>query len=243
MESGADMSDIVREIVLDTETTGLDPIKGGHRLAEIGCVELMNHIPTGRIYHAYINPERDFDAGAQAVTGLTLEFLKDKPIFKDIAKEFLEFIGNDTLIIHNAPFDLKFLNFELRYADLENLSNPVIDTLIMARQKFPGSPASLDALCKKFDISTAKREKHGAIIDCELLADVYLMLIGGPQKQLFDGKPITSDPLSMKSTDFDTKNQRPIRKFNATEEELTAHKAMLDSIKSPLWSKNDESVN
>lgn len=178
-----------REIVLDTETTGLDPIRGGHRIAEIGCLELINHVPTGKTFHVYIDPEREFDPEAAQVVGLTWDMLKGKPLFKDIARDFLAFIGQDPLVIHNATFDLKFLNFELTYADLPRLTNPVIDTLPMARKKFPGSPASLNALCKRFGVSLESRTKHGALIDSELLAKVYLELIGGPQKDMFGEKP------------------------------------------------------
>ena len=170
-----------REIVLDTETTGFKPTEG-HKLVEIGCVELINHIPSGEIFHCYINPERDMPTGAFEVHGLSEEFLRPHKIFKEVAQDFLEFIKDDPLIIHNAAFDMGFLNFELEAVGLQSIThNTVIDTLKMARKKFPGSPASLDALCRRFKVDNTARTKHGAIIDCELLAAVYLELIGGRQ--------------------------------------------------------------
>jgi len=175
----------MREIVLDTETTGLDP-RSGDRVVEIGCVELNFHVPTGRELHLYINPERDMPEEAFAIHGISEDFLKDKPIFADIVDEFLEFLGDDAaLVIHNAPFDAKFLNWEL-----EALKKPpipgtrLIDTLEIARKKYPGGSNSLDALCRRFDVDLSVREKHGAVIDCRLLAAVYLELIGGKQPGL-----------------------------------------------------------
>jgi len=170
----------MREIALDTETTGLNPDEG-HRIVEIGAVELWNHLPTGKTYHEYVNPERDMPEAAFAVHGLSRQFLADKPGFKDIAKGFLAFVGDDRMIIHNAGFDMRFLNAELgrcQHAPLPMVQT--LDTLEIARRKFPGSPASLDALCRRFGIVTA-REKHGALLDAEILADVYLELIGGRQ--------------------------------------------------------------
>ena len=174
----------MREICLDTETTGLKP-EEGHRVIEIGAVELIDKMPTGREYHVYINPERDVPPGAVEVHGLTAEFLADKPRFADIAEEFLEFIGDATLVIHNAEFDRGFLN-----AELERLGLPLIprercvDTLAIARAKFPGAPASLDALCKRFAIDNSHRDLHGALIDAKILAEVYLELVGGRQRAL-----------------------------------------------------------
>lgn len=224
-----------REIVLDTETTGLDPIKGGHRITEIGCIELINHIPTGNNYHTYIDPEREVDPGAAAITGQTWELLKGNPLFKDIAKDFLEFISDSTLVIHNAPFDIGFLNFELRFADFPPLKNQVIDTLPLARAKFPGSPASLNALCKRFGISLEKRTKHGALIDCELLAEVYLLLIGGPQTQ------ISLSNNSVVNTHNDTQKEiKPSRNFTVTAEELEKHEKFLTQIKDPIWRMRNE---
>ncbi len=174
------MSDL-RELVLDTETTGLEP--GEHRIVEIGALELINHVPTGRTYHQYINPRRSMPPEAEAIHGITEAFLADKPVFDDIAQAFVDFIGDGTLVIHNAKFDIKFLNFELERVKQAPLKfSRVIDTLEMARGRFPGAQNSLDALCRRFKVDSAKRVKHGALLDSELLADVYLELIGGRQK-------------------------------------------------------------
>ncbi|MCT8331286.1 DNA polymerase III subunit epsilon [Albidovulum sediminis] len=172
----------MREIVLDTETTGFEPAEG-HRIVEIGAVELFNHVPTGRSYHQYINPERSMPAEAFEVHGLGDDFLRDKPRFVEIAMGFLEFIGSDSrLVIHNAAFDMKFLNAELNWAGHTIIAGErALDTVALARRKFPGSPASLDALCRRFGIDNSAREKHGALLDSELLAEVYLELIGGRQ--------------------------------------------------------------
>jgi DNA polymerase III subunit epsilon len=171
----------MREIVLDTETTGFEPTEG-HRIVEIGAVELFNHMPTGRTYHQYINPKRQMPKEAFEVHGLGDDFLRDKPLFPAIARAFLEFIGDAPLVIHNASFDMKFLNAELQWADLPPLPNDrAVDTLLITRKKFPGSPASLDALCRRFSIDNSMREKHGALLDSEILAEVYLELVGGRQ--------------------------------------------------------------
>ncbi|MBO6601723.1 MAG: DNA polymerase III subunit epsilon [Roseicyclus sp.] len=171
----------MREIVLDTETTGFEPSEG-HRIVEIGAVELWQHVPTGRTYHQYINPERDMPNEAFEVHGLGNDFLRDKPIFADIADAFLDFVADGTLVIHNAAFDMKFLNAELSWAKKPTLPDSrALDTLAIARRKFPGSPASLDALCRRFGVDNSAREKHGALLDSEILAEVYLELIGGRQ--------------------------------------------------------------
>lgn len=171
----------MREIVLDTETTGFEPSEG-HRIVEIGAVELLNHLPTGRTYHQYINPERPMPKEAFEVHGLSDDFLRDKPVFKAVARDFLAFIGEARLVIHNAAFDMRFLNAELGWAGLPGLPNDrALDTLMLARTKFPGSPASLDALCRRFGVDNSAREKHGALLDSEILAEVYLELIGGRQ--------------------------------------------------------------
>lgn len=171
----------MREIVLDTETTGLDPLQG-HRIVEIGAVELLNHIPTGNTYHCFINPQRDVPREAEAVHGISGEFLKDKPVFSQIADEFLEFIGDTILIIHNAGFDVGFLNAELDFIKRPPiLFERIIDTLVLAKKRHPMGPNSLDALCKRYGIDIRKRSKHGALLDSELLASVYLELIGGRQ--------------------------------------------------------------
>ena len=174
----------MREIVLDTETTGLDPAQG-HRVVEIGCVELFNSIPTGQTYHVYLNPERDMPEEAQRVHGLSAEFLKDKPLFAHIADEFLAFIGNDRLVIHNAEFDIKFLNAELKKHNRPVLSfDRVLDTLALARRRNPGGSNSLDALCSRYNIDNSRRTKHGALLDSEILAEVYAELLGGRQSNL-----------------------------------------------------------
>lgn len=180
----------MREIVLDTETTGLDPADG-HRVVEIGAVELFNHMPTGRTYHQYINPERPMPKEAFEVHGIGDDQLRGQPVFSVIAGAFLDFIQDAQLVIHNASFDMKFLNFELSRAKLPVLApSRATDTLAIARQKFPGSPASLDALCRRFGVDNTLREKHGALLDSEILAEVYLELIGGRQP----GLVLTDEP-------------------------------------------------
>ncbi len=175
---------MLREIVLDTETTGLDP-RRGDRLIEIGCIEIVNRIPSGREYHCFINPERDVPAEAQAVHGLSTEFLKDKPLFKSVAKQFLDFIAEDTLVIHNASFDIGFLNAELVRLGLGPIGmHRVVDTLQLARRRHPAGPNTLDALCKRYGIDNSKRIKHGALVDSELLATVYVELLGERQSAL-----------------------------------------------------------
>jgi DNA polymerase-3 subunit epsilon len=174
----------MREIVLDTETTGLDPYQG-HRLVEVGCIELLNRIPSGQSFHRYVNPERDVPAEAFAVHGLSGEFLKDKPFFAEVADELIAFIGDAPLVAHNASFDLGFINAELERAGLAAIPRDrVIDTLLLARRKHPGSPNRLDDLCARYSVDSSRRVKHGALLDAELLAEVYLELIGGRQAQL-----------------------------------------------------------
>jgi DNA polymerase III subunit epsilon len=220
----------MREIVLDTETTGFE-YKQGHRLVEIGCVELDNHMPTGRTYHQYINPERDMPEGAFRVHGLSEEYLRDFPLFKEVAQEFLDFIGDTPLIIHNAGFDVPFLNWELKAHHFPEMENNVVDTLIIARKKFPGSPANLDALCRRFSIDNSNREKHGALLDSELLAEVYLELIGGRQPGLLLAKEAKgADEIAAKEHVF-----RQPRPHAPTDEELAAHAAFLQKLKSPIW--------
>lgn len=221
----------MREIVLDTETTGLDPVSG-HRVVEIGCIELVNHIRTGNYFHCYLNPERDMPREAEAVHGLSADFLKDKPLFRAIAKSFLEFIGDAPLVIHNAGFDMKFLNHELNTIGLGLLSaERAIDTVLMARRMFPGQPASLDALCKRFNVDATARTKHGALLDAELLADVYLELKGGRQSTLGLVTTVESGP----TLSFSGHTSIPERHFPPSAEEVAAHKTMLEKIKNPLW--------
>ncbi len=221
----------MREIVLDTETTGLDPYSG-HRLTEIGCMELINHLPTGKKYQQYINPERDISYEAKKITGLSQEFLKDYPVFSKIAKDFLDFIGDDPLIIHNAKFDLKFLNYELEQLNLSPLkANPIIDTLDIARHKFPGSPASLDALCRRFKIDNTDRTLHGALIDCDLLAKVYLELNGGAQASLI-GVPEKKEKVALANLDYKDKIYKEPRNFKVSEEEIQQHQEFIKNLKS-----------
>jgi DNA polymerase-3 subunit epsilon len=173
----------MREIIFDTETTGLDPLQG-HRLVEIGCVELVNRFPSGRTFHRYLNPERDMPAEAFAIHGLSADFLKDHPLFAAVVEEFLEFVGDAPLIAHNAFFDLGFINAELgRVSRAQLRRDRIVDTLMLARRKFPGGPNKLDDLCARFSIDNSRRTKHGALLDAEILAEVYLELIGARQAQ------------------------------------------------------------
>ena len=237
----------MRDIALDTETPGMSP-RDGHRIIEIGALELMHHLPTGRKLHLYINPEREIDSGAVAVHGLTNDFLADKPVFADIVDEFLGFVGDDPMVIHNASFDMGFLN-----AELKRLERPVlpmaqsIDTLMMARKKFPGAQANLDALCRRFEIDNSHRDLHGALVDADLLAAVYIELLGGQQPGLSlesnsetqaadQGAPNSIDPEP--SFHLDAKLMRPIRSHAPTAEELKAHIKFLEELKNPIW-QND----
>ncbi|HLI20302.1 MAG TPA: DNA polymerase III subunit epsilon [Stellaceae bacterium] len=219
----------MRELVIDTETTGLDP-NDGHRICEIAVIELINHLPTGRAFHRYVNPERDMPEAALAVHGLTSEFLAKHPCFATHAPELIEFLAADRLIIHNADFDLAFLNMELKRIGLAPLAQPVIDTLSLARRKFPGQPASLDALCRRFAIDLSGREKHGARIDGELLAAVYLELIGGRQP-VFD----LAQSVAAKAVAAVARILRPARPHAPSADELAAHASFLAKIKTPLW--------
>lgn len=226
----------MREIVLDTETTGMDP-ETGDRLVEIGCVELLNHVPTGRTYHQYINPERDVPAEAVAVHGLTAERLKNEPVFAQVYTEFLDFVGDDSrLVIHNAAFDMKFINAELAAVGHKAIPySRVTDTLAIARQKFPGSPASLDALCRRFGIDNAARTFHGALLDSELLAEVYLELMGGRQHGLGLGGADADEAGGNAALLARKRPYRAPRPHQAREDEVAAHEAMLDQLKEPLW--------
>jgi DNA polymerase-3 subunit epsilon len=222
----------VREIVIDTETTGLDPASG-HRVVEIAAVELIHHVPTGRKFHCYVNPERDMPADAFAVHGLSAEFLSGFPPFAAIAEEFAVFIGDDPLVAHNAEFDLGFLNAELARAGRKRLSGGAVDTLALARKRFPGAPASLDALCRRFAIDLSGREKHGAEIDCILLAEVYIELLGGRQP----GLDLAAGAAAVAvTTDAPAPGlARPPRPHAPSAEELAAHAAMLEKVISPMW--------
>ena len=226
----------MRAIVLDTETTGLDPFSG-HRIVEIGCVETIGHVPTGNHFHTYLNPERDMPKEAENVHGLSAEFLKDKPLFKIVARAFLEFIGDSPLVIHNAAFDLKFLNAELDQIGMPQIDPArAIDTVLIARKRFPGSPANLDALCKRFNIDLSARTKHGALLDAELLADVYLELMGGRQASLaVDIHAPSTQAASEATLVFTGHTDIAQRDFPPSAEELAAHKTMLQKIKQSLW--------
>lgn len=228
----------MREIVLDTETTGLDPLTG-HRLVEIGCIELHDHMPTGTHFHVYINPERPMPQEAFQVHGLSDDFLADKPKFAAVADEFLDFIGESPLVIHNAAFDMKFLNAELRWLGRTEIAAArAIDTLDMARRKFPGSPVSLDALCKRFNIDSSNRTLHGALIDADLLAAVYLELIGGRQHG-FGFQTATSAARTTAVTDPAAPKPllRAPRPHVPSDEELAAHRAFVAAkLTNPLWS-------
>ena len=229
----------MREIVLDTETTGFEPSEG-HRIVEIGAVELYNHVPTGRTYHQYINPERAMPQEAFAVHGLGDDFLRDKPKFAQVAQAFLDFIGPDSkLVIHNAAFDMKFLNAELSWAGMPLLDNGrALDTLAMARRKFPGSPATLDALCRRFSIDNSARTLHGALLDSEILAEVYLELIGGRQP----GFGLNIDPVPAKNAASQSDwrpRPRPIPlPPRITEAEAEAHRAFVAKLgEGAIWNR------
>lgn len=226
-----------REVVLDTETTGVKA-QNGDRIVEIGCLELVNHMPTGRTFHAYLNPERDMPAEAERVHGLSSAFLADKPLFAEVADDFLGFIGDAPLIIHNAPFDMGFLNVELAMIGRAPLDAArAIDTLVIARQKFPGAPASLDALCKRFGVDLSTRTLHGALLDSELLAAVYLELIGGRQPQLIAVDADTDLTSWQAPAPASIRRERPAPlPPRVTEEELAAHRAFIETLgEDALW--------
>ena len=223
-----------RQIVLDTETTGLEPSQG-HRVIEIGCVELVDRKLTGKHYHQYIQPEREIDQGALEVHGISNEFLADKPVFSHIVDEFLAFVDGAELIIHNAPFDIGFLDHELTLAanKVKKISKicSVIDSLVLARSKHPGQKNNLDALCKRYAVDNAKRELHGALLDAEILADVYLMMTGGQTSLGLDARaqaegaqPEENTPLIL------SKDRSRLAVLAATQAELDAHQALLSVI-------------
>jgi DNA polymerase III subunit epsilon len=228
----------MREIVLDTETTGFEPSEG-HRIVEIGAVELMNHMPTGRTYHQYINPERVMPPDAFAVHGLGDDFLRDKPVFRAIGAAFLAFIDSAPLVIHNAAFDIKFLNAELGWAKLPQLApGRAIDTLTLARQKFPGSPASLDALCRRFGIDNSAREKHGALLDSEILAEVYLELIGGRQPDFGLSATVQRTTSGAAPTDWRPRPRPEPLPTRITPAEAAAHDAFIQALgDASVWRK------
>ena len=221
----------MREIVLDTETTGLDP-KSGHRIVEIGAIELINHVPTDNIYHCYINPEREVDQGAFEVHGLSTQFLSQFQIFQNVVDEFNAFIKDDPLIIHNAPFDIGFLNSELLAVGHNTIDkNRIIDTLPMARNKFPGAQVNLNALCRKYNIDNSHRDLHGALVDADLLASVYLELIGGKQP----GLGLANERKEQTIAEPFLQKKRMKRVFAVNNTELEAHSKLLDSLANPIW--------
>lgn len=234
-----------REIILDTETTGLDP-KDGHRVIEIGCVELVNRLPTGKTFHTYLNPEREVDAGAVAIHGLTTEFLKDKPKFSEVADDFIKFIGDSKVVIHNADFDVKFLNAELFFAKKPAMDrSKIFCTLIHARKKFPGQQNSLDALCRRFGVDNSHRTYHGALLDSEILADVYLELMGGRQNTI---ALTSSEPEKVKKVEVVETVVIPVdfakRDFPISDEEAQRHNEFVSKMSNSLWAKTEsESSN
>ena len=238
----------MREIVVDTETTGLS-WRDGHRIVEIGALELMHHLPTGKRLHLYINPERDIDDGAVAVHGLTNAFLSDKPLFAEIVDQFFSFIGDAPLVIHNASFDMGFINAELDKIDYSPMPmERAIDTLAIARKKFPGAQANLDALCRRFEIDNSHRDLHGALVDADLLASVYVELLGGRQPGLSFGAENKNDTMavaidaergsSVLQIDTNKKTVRPIRPHAPSAEERLAHDLFLAKLKDPIWLKD-----
>ncbi len=232
----------LREIVFDTETTGFDPATGD-KLVEIGAVELINHVPTGRTYHQYINPEREVPEEVVKVHGLTTEFLKDYPVFADVAQEWIDFIGDDgVLVAHNAAFDMKFINYELkRLGYAEYGWDRAVDTLEIAKNKFPGQRNNLDALCRRFNIDNSARTFHGALLDAQLLAEVYLELLGGAEPTM----DLAAKPANQKS-DISGMVEikrvfREARIFELSVEDLDNHRAFLEkNIKNPLWLSDEQ---
>lgn len=224
---------MLREIVLDTETTGLDPA-AGHRIVEIGAIELVDHLPTGRHWQQYVDPQRDMPEEARRVHNLSREFLSQFPPFEAIVDAFLDFVGDSTLVIHNAAFDLRFLNAELARCGREPLpASRVVDTLLLAQRRFPGQPNSLDALCRRFGVDASARTYHGALLDSEILAEVYLHLIGGRQAVL----GLETASTRRRSAAARTRPVRPPRPHAPTAEELEAHAAFVATIPNALWNE------
>ncbi len=220
-----------RQIVLDTETTGLEPSQG-HKIIEIGCVEMVNRRLTGNNYHQFLQPDREIDEGAQAVHGISNESLADKPRFADVVRDFIDYLDGAELIIHNAPFDVGFINHELKLVGEEygNVATycTVIDTLVMARKMRPGKKNNLDILCKEYDVNNAHRELHGALLDAELLSEVYLRMTGGQSALLLDDE--VSDTAANTPSKKLSSNRKPINIIRATDEELLAHQAIIEKM-------------
>ncbi len=232
---------MTREIILDTETTGISPADG-HRIVEIGAIELLNHVPTGRTFHVYLNPERDMPREAEAVHGLSSAFLRDKPLFKAVAGDFLEFVSDATLVIHNATFDMAFINAELSYLEKAPIDmGQVVDTLAIARRKHPMASNSLDALCKRYGVDNSRRTKHGALLDAELLADVYIELLGGRQTALNLMTSATKAVEQIRATASQVTHMVQARAVplppRLTDEERQAHQTLVESLgPAALWS-------
>ena len=225
----------MREIIFDTETTGLDP-KTGDRMVEIGCIEMVNRVATGRTFHAYYNPERDMPMEAEQVHGLSIAFLSDKPCFRDGVLDLLEFIGDSPLVAHNAQFDFGFLNHELGVCGHPAVDmGRMVDTLALARKRHPGAKHSLDALCTRYGVDRSHRVKHGALLDAELLAQVYVELTGGRQIGLDIGTVTVETVIETTTFRPVTGEYRAPRPHAASVEELARHKAFVESLESPLW--------
>ena len=228
----------MRQIVLDTETTGLEPSQG-HKIIEIGCVEMINLRLTGNNYHQYLQPDREIDEGAQAVHGISNEFLADKPRFIDIVRDFIEYLDGAELIIHNAPFDVGFIDHELKLAGAEygrvDSYCTVVDTLVMARKMRPGKKNNLDVLCKEYDVNNAHRELHGALLDAELLAEVYLHMTGGQSALSLDTEEVTGSSEGNISVKKLSADRKPIRIITASQDELQAHQAFIEKMGASNW--------
>jgi len=227
-----------RQIVLDTETTGLEPSQG-HRIIEIGCVEMINRRLTGNNYHQYLQPDREIDEGAQAVHGISNEFLADKPRFPDVVKDFIEYLDGAELIIHNAPFDVGFINHEFQLAGDEfgkvATYCTVIDTLVMARKMRPGKKNNLDVLCKEYDVNNKHRDLHGALLDSELLAEVYLRMTGGQSALSLESEEVSGSTEGGAMIKKLSADRRPIKVIQANDEELKAHQAIVEKMGKESW--------
>ncbi len=223
----------MREIIFDTETTGFDPFSGD-RVIEIGAVEMVNRVLTGENFHAYCNPERDIPEGAVKIHGITAEFLSDKPLIIDVLDDFIAFVGDAPLVAHNATFDMKFINWELENASKAPIPKEQFkDTLVIARTKYPGQPNSLDALCKRLGVNNSNRALHGALLDSEILADVYVELLGGRQA----GLDLSVVSKGMTGAALGNSKKRQARAFVASDEEKAAHTAFVDTLKEPIWKR------